>query len=51
MDGIVAAFEHNDPLEELRKQKKLKEQIEEFLSSLLPEHGDRLVIFVDELDR
>ena len=51
VDGIVAAFEHNDPLEELRKQKKLKEQIEEFLSSLLPEHGDRLVIFVDELDR
>lgn len=51
VDGIVAAFEHNDPLEELRKQKGLKKQIEEFLSSLLPEHGNRLVIFVDELDR
>lgn len=29
----------------------LRDQINQYFSSLLPEHGDRLIIFVDELDR
>lgn len=38
-------------LEELEKTKALDQTISEMLDSLLPEHGDRLIIFIDELDR
>lgn len=31
--------------------KNLQELVNEYFENLLPEHGDRLVIFVDELDR
>lgn len=31
--------------------KSLQELVNEYLANLLPEHGDRLVVFVDELDR
>ena len=38
-------------LEEFEKTKALDQTISEMLGSLLPEHGDRLIIFIDELDR
>lgn len=38
-------------LEEFEKTKALDQTISEMLDSLLPEHGDRLIIFIDELDR
>lgn len=38
-------------LEEFEKTKELEQTISEMLDSLLPEHGDRLIIFIDELDR
>ncbi|MBR4137344.1 MAG: hypothetical protein IKU05_02945, partial [Bacteroidales bacterium] len=38
-------------LEDFKKTKDLEQTISEMLDSLLPEHGNRLVIFIDELDR
>lgn len=38
-------------LEEFEKTKALDQTISEMLDSLLPAHGDRLIIFIDELDR
>lgn len=35
----------------LQEQKDIHAQIEELLASLLAERGNRLVIFIDELDR
>ena len=48
---IREALEKEDPMDHIRSQKDLQAQISEFLDSLLPERGNRLVVFVDELDR
>lgn len=47
----ISALRGNDPFAELRKTKGVQNQISEFLASLLYERGNRLVIFIDELDR
>ena len=52
--SIVAlrdALQSDDPLEKIKSAKSMQEQIAEFLESLLAERGNRLVIFIDELDR
>lgn len=41
----------DDLFNTLRNKKGLKDKIDDFLNSLLPEHGERLVVFIDELDR
>lgn len=41
----------NNKLEEIEKTKSLEQTILEMFDSLLPEHGDRLIVFIDELDR
>lgn len=38
-------------LEEIEEKKTLEQTVSEMFDSLLPEHGDRLIIFIDELDR
>lgn len=48
---IRDALKKEDPMAHIRSQKDLQTQISEFLDSLLPERGNRLVVFVDELDR
>ncbi|XOQ45169.1 MAG: KAP NTPase domain-containing protein [Clostridium sp.] len=48
---LIKSFKSDDPLQELKKGKEIHKMIEDFLDSLLPEKGDRLVIFIDELDR
>lgn len=50
-EKIIEGLKGENPLDVLEKDKSLKEKINEFLDSLLPEHGNRLVIFIDELDR
>lgn len=49
--AIHDALQKEDPMEHIRTAKNLQEQIAKFLDSLLAERGNRLVIFVDELDR
>jgi len=41
----------DDPLSELKSQKDIHAAVSEFLDSLLYEQGNRLVVFIDELDR
>lgn len=48
---LVEAFTQTDRLAALKEQKSIHALISEFLESLLAEQGNRLVIFVDELDR
>lgn len=49
--AIREAIQSVNPLEQIRSVKSLQEQIAEFLESLLAERGNRIVVFVDELDR
>lgn len=49
--ALIDGFRSEDPLDELKKLKAIEEEIERFLDALLAERGDRLVVFIDELDR
>lgn len=43
--------EAKDIFKEIKGQKSIKEQVDNILNNLLLEHGERLVMFIDELDR
>lgn len=49
--NVVANLRSTSPLDELKAHKDIKCLVDEFLDSLLPEKGNRLVVFIDELDR
>ena len=51
ISAALKSLAGDDPLAKLRNMKSLEAQIAEFLDSLLAEKGNRLVVFVDELDR
>lgn len=48
---LIEAFRGQDPLENIRSSKAIEAEVNRFLDALLEERGDRLVIFIDELDR
>lgn len=48
---IIEKLRGEDPLSMLKKEKDLHREISKFLDSIMCERGNRLVIFVDELDR
>lgn len=48
---MVEIMKRDDALEEIRQEKNLQELVAKFLESLLTEKGNRLVVFIDELDR
>lgn len=48
---VIDSLKGDDPLSNIRKNKNIEEKVNDFLSSLLPERGERLVVFIDELDR
>lgn len=48
---IAKKLKSENPLEAIIQTKSLKERIDEFIESLIPEHGERLLIIIDELDR
>ena len=49
--SLIDLAKAEDPFGELKEQKDIHALISEFLESLLAEQGNRLVVFVDELDR
>ncbi len=49
--SVVDSFKGDNPLDEIRKNKDIENKIKDFLDSLLVERGNRLIVFVDELDR
>ena len=48
---VIDSFKGSSPFEEINKDKDFENEIKEFLDDLLVERGNRLVIFIDELDR
>ena len=48
---LIDSLRGEDPLKSLKQAKDMENLVHEFLESLLSEKGDRLVIFIDELDR
>lgn len=50
-EKLEKIFLSEDILSGIRLEKKIDESVKEFLDSLLNERGNRLVIFIDELDR
>lgn len=51
VNAIIDKLKGDNPLSSIKKQKDIQEQIRQFLTKLLEERGNRLVIFIDELDR
>ena len=51
VDEFLESLESKDYLEEVSTQQILRDRIDDFLSNVIKERGNRLVIFIDELDR
>lgn len=51
INSLIESIRGNDPLIKISETKEIKDKICEFLSSLLPERGNKLLVIVDELDR
>ena len=49
--ALVNALKEEDPLSRIKEQKNVHNLVSEFLEALLIEQGNRLIIFIDELDR
>lgn len=49
--NLVENLKGNSPLKEINTSKTVEEHVKEFLDELFKEHGNRLIVFVDELDR
>lgn len=49
--SVIESFKGASPFEEIKSGKDIQNEIKEFLDSLLTENGNRLVVFIDELDR
>ena len=48
---ILKEFKRESALDSVKSARDLREKVSEFLDSIIPERGNRLVIMVDELDR
>lgn len=51
VNAISDALTSKDPFTKFKEQKEIEIKIKDFLTSLLAERGNRLVVFIDELDR
>ncbi len=51
LSKLIKALKGKNALDRIKKTKDEAEKVSEFLQSLLPEVGERLIVFVDELDR
>ena len=48
---LVDGLKGDDPLKTIETNKNIESMVNEFLETLLSEKGERLIIFIDELDR
>lgn len=51
INGIKDALTSEDPFKKFKEEKDVEQKIKDFLASILVERGNRLIIFIDELDR
>ena len=49
--GMIENLKSSDPLKKIKEEKDLQEKIKAFFTELLEERGNRLIVFIDELDR
>lgn len=49
--GLLESLKGDNPIEKFKEQKELNEKIKHFFEEILVERGNRLVVFIDELDR
>lgn len=49
--SLIESLKGSSPFDKLRESKNLEQEINDFLDGILAERGERLVIFIDELDR
>lgn len=50
-EQLIVNLKGDSPLDSLRERKELEKLVGKFLETLLSEKGNRLVVFIDELDR
>ena len=48
---LIENLKGSSPLDVLKERKDVESLVGEFLDSLIPEKGNRLIVFIDELDR
>lgn len=51
INGIIENLKSENPITKIKEEKEVRENIKSFFSELLLERGNRLVVFIDELDR
>ena len=51
INGIKDALTSEDPFKKFKEEKDVEQKIKDFFASILVERGNRLIIFIDELDR
>ena len=51
INSIIENLKSDNPLTKIKEEKDLHENIKNFFTELLVERGNRLVVFIDELDR
>lgn len=51
INNIIDNLKGDNPLKKFREQKDIEETLKDFFSEILVERGNRLIIFIDELDR
>lgn len=50
-DGLIRAFEKKDILNEVKTVEEIRLIVKEILGDIIPESADKLILFIDELDR
>lgn len=51
VNNIIDNLKGENPLKKFQEQKNMEETLKAFFSEILKERGNRLIIFIDELDR
>jgi hypothetical protein len=51
VNSLIESLRGEEPLVKIKETKDIQDKIIEFLSSMLPERGNKLVVIIDELDR
>ncbi len=51
VSGLLESLKGDNPMGKFKEQKDLGEKIKQFFSDIHKERGNRLVVFIDELDR
>lgn len=51
VSGLISSLKGEDLFQQTKSKRDLRTIVNEFISTLLPENGNKLIVFIDELDR